>query len=223
MSVQDLINIISSGVFATALTGALAFLGRNWISERLKASIQHEYDQKLETHKAQLKSQTEAEIIRLKAQLEIAAAERSFRFSHVFERTADTIAATHQKLLELQKAADDYTQQMPTPGQEKEQFLRLFQEKSEAFQEYFPPKRLYLPKDTASKVRDFYQALQKTDPTCRSAVEMLFARSKHVTTVESALKGASERYQQVRELLDLLEDDFQRVLGFPIEKKQKPI
>jgi hypothetical protein len=46
MNTQDLITILSSG----ALSTTLVFLLRNWISERLKASIQHEYDQKLETH-----------------------------------------------------------------------------------------------------------------------------------------------------------------------------
>jgi predicted nucleic acid-binding protein len=91
---QDIITIVSSG----ALSSVLVFLFRNRISERIKASIQHEYDQKLNTYKVQLKIQTEAEIIRLKAQLEIAA-ERNVQYSRVFEKTEDVIAETYGKLL----------------------------------------------------------------------------------------------------------------------------
>lgn len=92
---QQVAAHLKRGEVEHAVTGlAGAWLLRNWISERLKASLQHEYAQKLETHKAQLRSQSETHIARLKADLEIAAAERSFRFSHVFERTADTIATT---------------------------------------------------------------------------------------------------------------------------------
>jgi len=45
-----ILSILSAGI-----TGALlVWLLRGWISERLKQSIQHEYSQKLETHKAEL-------------------------------------------------------------------------------------------------------------------------------------------------------------------------
>jgi len=47
---EAILSIISGG-FGGAL---LACLLRGWISERLKRSIQHEYAQKLETHKAEL-------------------------------------------------------------------------------------------------------------------------------------------------------------------------
>jgi hypothetical protein len=49
-------TIATSGV-----TGALlVWLFRNWISERLKQSIQHEYSQKLENHKAELNTRIQA-------------------------------------------------------------------------------------------------------------------------------------------------------------------
>jgi len=45
-----ILTVLSSGA-----TGALfVWLLRGWISERLKQSIQHQYSQKLETHKAEL-------------------------------------------------------------------------------------------------------------------------------------------------------------------------
>jgi hypothetical protein len=47
---------------------------------------------------------------------------------------------------------------------------------------------------------------------------MVFARSKTLTTLGSALDALSERSLKVRELLVLLEDDFQKLLGFPTEE-----
>jgi len=48
-------------IFSSGATGALlVWLLRGWISERLKQSIQHEYSQKLETHKAELNTRIQA-------------------------------------------------------------------------------------------------------------------------------------------------------------------
>jgi len=48
-------------IFSGGATGALlVWLLRGWISERLKQSIQHEYSQKLETHKAELNTKIQA-------------------------------------------------------------------------------------------------------------------------------------------------------------------
>jgi hypothetical protein len=53
---ETILSIISGG-----LGGALlAWLFRDWISERLKQSIQHEYAQKLETHKSELNASMQA-------------------------------------------------------------------------------------------------------------------------------------------------------------------
>ena len=51
-----IINVIPSVLFSGLLAGLLIWLSREWISARLKGSIQHEYDQKLEAHKAQLEA-----------------------------------------------------------------------------------------------------------------------------------------------------------------------
>src|SRR5258707_6763626 len=142
---QYMITFLSSGAISAAVSAALVFLFRNWISERLKASIQHEYQQKLETHKAQLKSQSEIELARLKAQLEIAAAERSVQYSRVFERTAEIIAETYGKLLALKDAADEYTQPMEPTDPSRQQLAEVYRQKLRDFSQYFLPKKIYLP------------------------------------------------------------------------------
>lgn len=62
-------------------TGLINFIFRTWISERIKNTIKSEYDQKLETHKAILKSQSDVEIERLKSQLALIGIEHQIKFS----------------------------------------------------------------------------------------------------------------------------------------------
>ena len=72
-------NEIATIASSVGLSGLLVWLTKSWISERLKNAIKHEYDEKLETHKAQLKREYDKEIEEFKAHLQIAAAERNIR------------------------------------------------------------------------------------------------------------------------------------------------
>lgn len=64
------LTVISSAGVSTALLAVLAWLLRNWISERLKAGIRHEYDDRLEKLKAELKAQGDAQLTSLKSELD---------------------------------------------------------------------------------------------------------------------------------------------------------
>ena len=46
------------------------WLARKWISTRLKESVQHEYDQRLEAYKSQLKAENEIHLLELKNKIE---------------------------------------------------------------------------------------------------------------------------------------------------------
>jgi len=68
---QDfIISIISSATVSTLFASGLIWLTKSWISTRLKNSIQHEYEQKLESYKATLKAEHEIALAELKADLE---------------------------------------------------------------------------------------------------------------------------------------------------------
>jgi len=84
------ISILTSVVASGALSGVLIWLSREWISTRLRSSIQHEYDQKLEALKAQLKAQSDVALVGLRAAI---------------ERQASLLAAAHSSFAEGQKAA----------------------------------------------------------------------------------------------------------------------
>src|SRR4051812_15071867 len=73
-----------------AASGVLMWLFKEWLSTRLKASIQHEYDRKLEAHKAQLKTEQELAVLAIKTEV---AREAAFH------------SAAHASFAEGQKAA----------------------------------------------------------------------------------------------------------------------
>ena len=83
-------DFITNVITSAGVAGLLVLLFREWISTRLKCSIQHEYDQKLEAHKARLKAENEVALLELKT---------------TFEREATLHAAAHASFSEGQKAS----------------------------------------------------------------------------------------------------------------------
>lgn len=67
-------DLIANIITSSAVSGILIWLSREWISARIKASIQHEYDQKLEAHKARLKAENEVALLELRTTIEREAA-----------------------------------------------------------------------------------------------------------------------------------------------------
>ena len=56
MTIQD---IVQSFILPLLTSGIVVWLLREWISVHIRAGIQHEYEQKLETYKVQLKTEGE--------------------------------------------------------------------------------------------------------------------------------------------------------------------
>lgn len=94
-------TILASASVSSGLTAALLWLTKNWIGERIKGSIQHEYDQKLESHKAQLKAEHDREIERLKVVLGDASAERNARRDYEYEARKKLYAEYEPLLFQL--------------------------------------------------------------------------------------------------------------------------
>lgn len=109
MTIQDIVlSVVPSAVISSALLVIIGWLFRESISAWLKASIQHEYDQKLETHKASLKSQNEASFLELKNALDqrftlYQAAQTSFAEGQkaAIERKLDSIEKLWNEILRL--------------------------------------------------------------------------------------------------------------------------
>ena len=67
---QFALTVISSAGVSVVLSGAVVWLAREWIGERLRSSIRHEYDQRLATLNAELRIQGDAQLASLKAELD---------------------------------------------------------------------------------------------------------------------------------------------------------
>lgn len=210
---NDLVfTILSSLTFSGLLTGAIVFLSKNWIAERLKNAIKHEYDQKLETHKAQLKAVSDVELEHLRSRLHVAASERSIRLSKIFEETAETVAATYAKLIALSDAVASYVNVATWEGEPSKAEKRKFVgEKYQEFLDYFRPRRLFIPKDTAKRIDEFHRKLAEMTREFFWKVEKEDGGKRG--DLDVWMKTHETMQQEVPQLLDLLEDDFRRALG----------
>lgn len=152
---NDIITIITSVGASGLIGGAIVWLFRSWISERLRSSIQHEYNQKLEAHKSKLQYENETAIERLRSELHIAATERNVKITKLNEEMAETISRTFALLNNLRIAVLDYTKPIEMSGEpSKEEKKATVARRMMELEEYFFPRQIYLPRDLAIKVHE---------------------------------------------------------------------
>jgi hypothetical protein len=80
-----ILSLLSAVGVSTALSGVVIWLTRNWIGERLKNGIKHEYDIKLSALNNELRIQANAQAAQLKASIEREAEKIRFATSSVGE------------------------------------------------------------------------------------------------------------------------------------------
>ena len=105
MAFQD---VLHSFILPGITSVGVVWLFREWISARIRKGIQHEYDQKLEVHKAQLKTESEKSILEfqteIKQKLSLYEAARSSIMvgqKSSIERKLDSIEKLWAELLRL--------------------------------------------------------------------------------------------------------------------------
>ncbi len=205
---------ILSGGLASAL---LIWLLRTWISERLKSAIQNEYEQKLETHKAKLKYQSELEIERLRSQLHIQAERHNIRFAKIYGEIAETVASTYEKLIKFKKAVADYVSIIEWSGDPpKEERRKIVDEKMKQFIEFYEYRKLYLPRGTVNRIDRFWQGLYEISIDFMYAVEQ--GKGKSLPDEKDTWKKAHDFIsKEIPPLLADLEYDFRNILGTNID------
>ena len=83
------LNVLATAGVSAALLAVLGWLLRTWIGERLRASIKHEYDERLEILKAELKREGDSNLAELKSEV---------------DRQADKLRISSASFSEVQKA-----------------------------------------------------------------------------------------------------------------------
>jgi len=154
--------LLSSSVVSTAVVGAIVWLTRNVVTEHLKNSIKHEYDLKLESHRVRLAAENSQSLERLRAELQIAAAERHVRFSNLHERAAEAIAGTYQRLHQLRMAVAMYTSIVEYEAMGTRDERRMAASKAlMEIDEYFRTHQFYIPRHLAAQIAKFVERLMK--------------------------------------------------------------
>src|SRR5437879_13433740 len=116
----------------------------------------------------------------------MAAAERSFQFSHVFEHTAEVIVTTYQKLLELQTAVNNYTQPLePANDPNSMELAKILQTKAKEFSDYYLPNKIYILKSTAEKIREFSNSMMSLARSFAIGESMHRAQVRNVEALEA--------------------------------------
>lgn len=120
-----IITILSSAGLSGILTVFLLWLTKTWISDRLKISIKNEYDEKLETHKANLRAESGVELEKLKSNLQ-----KEFnRVSKVHEKEFEILPEVWMKLNETK----DYVQYLVAPMRSYPDFNQMKEEEIREF------------------------------------------------------------------------------------------
>ena len=205
-------EIIITALTTSTGTGGIFFL-------IFKIWFEKACTKQLETHKSKLSRDNELEIASFKHKLELAAAERHVQYSRVFEKTADIIAETYGKLLALKDAADDYTQPMEPSDSSRQELAKVYKQKAQDFLQYFSPKKIYIPKETADKIRVFHNTLHRATIQYSMALAVSNSPTREPAKYGKLFDDFFKSSDEVPKLLELLEDDFQKLLGFRVEGK----
>lgn len=208
-----IVSILASSAISATLLATIAFLAKSWISERLKSSIKHEYDQKLESLKAILKAQNDVELERLRSQLAIAAIEHQVRFQSQHEKSATVIADVYRQTSQLYSAVSNYLKpveyESDGPQSERRETVNKLLTK---FSDYFYENRIYLPGDTAKRVESFRNKLY--DVAQKFAEKVEIPKDKTGNWEPKAWSETwKELTKEINPLREELEDEFRSLLG----------
>jgi methyl-accepting chemotaxis protein len=225
-------EIIKSLLASGSLTAILFLILWFWFSERLKdairrenekelaehkAKIDHEYNEKLAAYTAKLAHDKDLNLELFRNQLERKAAEQNFRFSRVFDKTAEILAETYKQLVDLNQTVVGFTLTVSSESETKAALQKAYEQKADQLYAYLLPNKLYIPRDTSTKILDLARTINRSAMQYSIAVQTANALERTSETSGRLFNQFFESSDQIPKLMEALEIDFQRILGFPDE------
>ncbi|MFM7591798.1 MAG: hypothetical protein ACKO85_08385, partial [Isosphaeraceae bacterium] len=168
----------------------------------------------LETYKAQLSAENAAATERLKSQLQIAASEHQIRFAKLHEKVAEVVAETYSRLYQLASAVEQYVSVVErADGPSKKERRMAVADAMKNFTDYFRPRRLYLPKEIADRIKAFEDKLFSLAQDFMWGVEA--GGDERYPDQDTWSKVDKAVREEARPLFTALEDEFRSILGVP--------
>ena len=209
-------TIVAAIMSSTVVTGILIWLTKSWISERLRNSIRHEYDQKLESYKSQLKYEADSELEKIKADLQIEAAKRNVQFSKIFDEIANTVVEVYSRLVIFKDSVGSYVSIIEWAGApSKEERRKIAGEKMDDFLKYYKSRKIYLPEEIAEKVEEFWQGLYEISIDFMYGVER-GRDERRKDEKDTWAEAHNDMSKHVPLVLKALEKEFRSILGVDI-------
>jgi len=163
-----------------------------------------------------LKLKTDREIEALKSQL----ARQNFIHSKVFVETEEVINHIYKTTVEINAAMAEFSAtDAETNEEQANKAYGKVQKLLNDFRSYYTLHKLYIPKDTAKKVSEIMEVMWDMMAN-EVALNIVLARrhmdkDKFDKQREGVVKYLGELHKQLVVIQELLENDFQRILGFP--------
>jgi 3-phosphoglycerate kinase len=82
-------SVVSSIVVGGGVSALIVFAMKTWIGEKMKASIQHEYNLQIEHYKTKIKIEADAQLESLKSELNRTNTEHQIRFGQLQSKIAE--------------------------------------------------------------------------------------------------------------------------------------
>lgn len=149
-------SVLSSGL----LTGLLIWIFKTWISEKLKCSIQYEYDLLLTTHKSELEATNQLHLEKIRIELQNSQIEYKIRYEQLQYRIAHIMGTLYAKLATLYRDVTEYMRDTTGTIQRKDSVDKV-NNSFEAFQNYYLSHKIYLPSELATEIDSCYEKIGK--------------------------------------------------------------
>jgi hypothetical protein len=213
MADPNTFSLAYGALSGAATSGLIIYLAKQFfeaaIIKRVTAKIEHDFNEKLETHKDKLKLETDIKI-----------AQASFRYSTVFADTVKVMAETYKHLVQMKSTSENFIYTMGYDEKDQAAKHAEYKKKSQAFFEYFTENKIYFPPEIAKQIFNF--ALHINAAFEQRGMLRNFAESENIpipTKIESR-KMFEKTMDEIPKLLEDLETAFQDVLGIVDNKKQ---
>ena len=207
---------ILAPVLSSIITSSIVvWLAKTWLSERLKASIKNEYDQKFELFKSKLKAESDVAFAQVQAQLQIDNARFKIEYGRIHEKRLEFISELVIKLTTLIESFAHYVsivEYSSTPP--KEDRRKATAESFKEFDIYYRRRRLFLPVSIISQIEEFKKTLYSKSMDFMLFVEQ--ARESGATGAKQTdtwMKASKYANEEAPKIIAKLEDEFRKLLG----------